>query len=60
MLSVLMNKNYHWEIHCIYIFFKNIQCKNELYDFKQFNLNLEKVTIAKILLNPVLNDDLSY
>ena len=60
MLSVLMNKNYHWEIHCIYIFFKNIQCKSELYDFKQFNLNLEKVTIAKILLNPVLNDDLSH
>ena len=55
-----MNKNYHWEIHCIYIFFKNIQCKSELYDFKQFNLNLEKVTIAKILLNPVLNDDLSH
>ena len=55
-----MNKNYHWEIHCIYIFLKNIQYKSELYDFKQFNLNLEKVTIAKILLNPVLNDDLSY
>ena len=55
-----MNKKYHWEIHCIYIFLKNIQCKSELYDFKQFNLNLEKVTIAKILLNPVLNDDLSH
>ena len=42
----------------LYIF-KKWYCKSKLYDFKQFNLNLEKVTIAKILLNPALNDDLS-